>query len=367
MRCPILLVLCLPLAVAGADDLPKPQKACPQADLTTEVQRLRTEVKALKARVDQLQEAVAADRSAPRSDRLLHDQRAILARFKTAKATLWKQAHGKIRELRLKLAASLQEVQNCYTREAKLDEAVAIREAIRGLKEGGRKALPDPGTVNASGPSRVLIYRVTGANRGPIWGTDIYTYDSWLATVAVHCGVLKMGQTGIVKVTTIPNHDDYVGSTRNGITSQPWDAYPGYRVEPLGDEDEEVMDDEGKEVALPAEEPARRTACAQFNGGPFGRPYASYPAPAAAESQPAVPPLSLPGDAKRQIERFEAAATEIRKEVRQKVAQLGRETIAQLKPLQEAYTCAGRLDEAVAVRDLIRRLAQSSGAETHKP
>ena len=58
-----------------------------------------------------------------------------------------------------------------------------------------------------------------------IYGTDIYTCDSPLATAAVHFGALKMGQTGIVKVTTIPNHAGYVGSTQHGITSQSWDAY----------------------------------------------------------------------------------------------------------------------------------------------
>jgi hypothetical protein len=367
MRCLVLFVLCLPPAVAGADDLPKPQETRSQAGLTTEVQRLRKEVEALKAQVDRMQRAIDADRSAPRPDRLLADQRAILAHFKTEKATAWKEAHGKIRELRRKLAAALKKAQDRYTRAAKLDEAVAVRDAIRALKEGARNALPDPGTVSFSGPSRVLLFRVTGADRGPVWGTDIYTNDSSLATAAVHCGALKMGQTGIVKVTTIPDHTGYAGSTQHGITSHSWSTYPGFRVEPLSDEDEETADDEGAEAVPPAEEPAGRPARSQFNGSPLsGGPQFDYPDSTVAESQPAVPP-SLPADARQQIERFETAATQIRKEARQKVAQFGRETIAQLKPLQDAHTRAGRLDEAVAIRDLIRKLAESVGAKTDEP
>ena len=44
-----------------------------------------------------------------------------------------------------------------------------------------------------------------------MWGTDVYTADASLAAAAVHAGVLKVGQTGIVKVTTIPQQPSFEG------------------------------------------------------------------------------------------------------------------------------------------------------------
>lgn len=360
MRFLVLPVLCISLTVAEAGDSQKPLESRSQAELTAEIQRLRKEVEALNARIERLQRTIGGDDSAPQPDgpaeenRPLGDIQAILARFNNDKATVWQQSHGKIRELRLQTAASLKEVQDHFTREAKLDEAVAIRDAIRSLKEGGRKALSDPGALRVAGAkTRTLFFRVTGANQGSIWGTDVYTSDSWLATAAVHAGVLKLGQTGIVKVTTIPSHAEFVGSTRHGITSYPYGAYAGFRVEPLSDEDEEYADDEANGITLSADESTRpRTpppaGADLFDGEPY--PESTY-----------RPAAGLPAEARPPIDRFEVAATEIRKEARQKVARLGREAIAQLTPLQEAHTRAGRLDEAIAVRDLIRKLAASVG------
>jgi hypothetical protein len=55
-----------------------------------------------------------------------------------------------------------------------------------------------------------------------IWGTDVYTDDSPLGMVAVHAGILKVGQEGVVRVTLLPGRSRYEGSTRNGITSEDW-------------------------------------------------------------------------------------------------------------------------------------------------
>ena len=52
-----------------------------------------------------------------------------------------------------------------------------------------------------------------------MWGTDVYTSDSTLATAAVHAGVLQPGQTGVVKVTILPGQAAYQGSTRNSVRS----------------------------------------------------------------------------------------------------------------------------------------------------
>jgi hypothetical protein len=95
-------------------------------------------------------------------------------------------------------------------------------------------AMPDPGNLaqflNQQG--KTLVFKVTGIVGGGVWGTDVYTADSSLAAAAVHAGVLKAGQTGFVRVRiAVPPPPNYQGSTRNGVTSNNYQAYLGaYRI-----------------------------------------------------------------------------------------------------------------------------------------
>ena len=85
---------------------------------------------------------------------------------------------------------------------------------------------------------RTLYFRVTGDTMGWVWGTNVYTDDSSLGTAAVHAGILRPGQTGVVKVTILPGRDAYEGSTRNGVTSLPYPPWQGsYRIEPASKRD----------------------------------------------------------------------------------------------------------------------------------
>ncbi len=88
--------------------------------------------------------------------------------------------------------------------------------------------LPDPGSLynypNRSG--KPLKFRVTGRTDGTVWGTDLYTTDSPLATAAVHAGAIKAGETGVVKVRLIPPPPAFAGSTRNGVTTQDFGPFP---------------------------------------------------------------------------------------------------------------------------------------------
>ena len=91
----------------------------------------------------------------------------------------------------------------------------------------------DPGTLTTFNAKigESFHFRVTGATNAFIWGTDVYTTDSQLATAAVHAGVLKAGQTGIVKVTILASPPAFTGSSRNGVTSQPYGPYvAAYKV-----------------------------------------------------------------------------------------------------------------------------------------
>ena len=347
------VVSCLLLSVGGpisphalADSVrdeppPEPQS---QRALAAELQRLRAEAELLSAQVRRLENLLAANGANRRAgepgerERLAAEAQTIIARCDGEKAGIWKYAHGKIRELRLAAGKSLRELQDRSTREAKLDEALAIRDAISCLTDPARKVLTNPDILrNIGEPGRVLFFRVTGAASGSLYGTDVYTSDSSLPTAAVHAGVLKVEQTGVVRVTTIPSHIGFVSSTRNGITSSAWGSHPAFRVEALGDEDGDLEDAITTEAGQPGAEPR-----------PPDAPIAGAPSPA------------LPADARSQIEHFESATAKIRQEARAKVTRLFGETIGLLSPIQDAHTRAARLDEAITIRDFIRKLEECS-------
>jgi hypothetical protein len=78
---------------------------------------------------------------------------------------------------------------------------------------------------------KTFRFKVTGAAVGSVWGSDVYTADSALARAAVHAGVLKAGQTGVVRVKIVSPPASFEGSTKNGVTTSPWGAFPGaYQV-----------------------------------------------------------------------------------------------------------------------------------------
>ena len=68
-----------------------------------------------------------------------------------------------------------------------------------------------------------------------MYGTGVYTDDSSLATAAVHAGVLRAGEEGVVKVTILRDQGPYQGSERNGVTSSSYSSWYGaFRVERVG-------------------------------------------------------------------------------------------------------------------------------------
>lgn len=65
---------------------------------------------------------------------------------------------------------------------------------------------------------------LTGRTDQSIWGDGYYTYDSWLATAAVHAGVLQPGETKTLEVQMVGDVQAFSGSLRNGVTSQKYDV-----------------------------------------------------------------------------------------------------------------------------------------------
>jgi hypothetical protein len=117
----------------------------------------------------------------------------------------------------------------------KLADVRSLRSLAAAAQEVvARDVLPDPGSLTnyQNDIGKTLHFQVTGAvNVGTVWGTGVYTSDSPLATAAVHAGLLKAGQTGVVKVTIVPPLAAYMGSTQNGVTTSDYGPWPGaYRV-----------------------------------------------------------------------------------------------------------------------------------------
>lgn len=155
------------------------------------------------------------------------DAKEMLAGFKTDVDAIKKKADEEIKTRRQRVIDELQKAQDRYTREAKLDEAVAIRDTIRRLKSADLVVLPNPGNLYQfrEFEGQPLHFQVTGRIGGSIWGTDVYTGDTDLATAAVHAGALRVGETAVVEVRIVPSPPQHLGSARNGVTTSNWGTY----------------------------------------------------------------------------------------------------------------------------------------------
>jgi hypothetical protein len=77
------------------------------------------------------------------------------------------------------------------------------------------------GTVGAT-----YYFRITGQLEGTVWGTDVYTRDSQIGAAAVHAGLVKPGETRVLRVEVVAAQESYPGSERNGVTSTDYSNFP---------------------------------------------------------------------------------------------------------------------------------------------
>jgi hypothetical protein len=122
----------------------------------------------------------------------------------------------------------IQELVAHFDRQQKLS-----RKQIKALLEQGFLAVDAPPRITdlCETPGTTYYFRVTGATDGMLWGTGVYTGDSALPTAAVHAGIVKPGETAVVKVTVVPPLTQYQGSVNNGVTSHDYGRYgTAYRV-----------------------------------------------------------------------------------------------------------------------------------------
>lgn len=75
---------------------------------------------------------------------------------------------------------------------------------------------------------REALFCPPGGTPEPVWGTDTYTDDSSVCTAAIHAGLLESAEVGgRVMIEVRPDISQYLGSTRNGVTSGDWmDVWP---------------------------------------------------------------------------------------------------------------------------------------------
>lgn len=168
------------------------------------------------------------------SSSLPEEAQRALTEYNVSKQKIQTEFESKLDEHRLLLKNKLMQQKDAAIKEGNLDAAIAIRNEIRTLDVQLLKARPNPGTLSQmrGEVGKSFNFWVTGETHGSIWGDGSYTDDSSLATVAVHAGLLKKGQSGIIKVTIESGKAKYGGAKKNGITSSNYDEFPGsYRVE----------------------------------------------------------------------------------------------------------------------------------------
>lgn len=67
----------------------------------------------------------------------------------------------------------------------------------------------------------------TTATNNRLWGTDVYTDDSYICLAAVHAGLISFQRGGTVTIEIRPGQGSYGGSTRFGVASNAYGAYEG--------------------------------------------------------------------------------------------------------------------------------------------
>ena len=116
-----------------------------------------------------------------------------------------------------------------------VQELVTYFDRRGALSQKQLRGLLDQGFLAADAPPNMLelchdigaiyYFRVRGDTEGQVWGTDIYTGDSLLSVAAVHAGLVKPGETAVVKVTVVAPLQKYPGSIRNNVKTHDFGRY----------------------------------------------------------------------------------------------------------------------------------------------
>ena len=106
-----------------------------------------------------------------------------------------------------------------------LERAMRVGDRLGGHIVQGH--VDGTGTVRERTPSAAgarLVIACDAVRDGPVWGTDVYTRDSALCAAAAHAGVVGR-EGGEITALEAPGRDIYIGTARNGITSNDYGMY----------------------------------------------------------------------------------------------------------------------------------------------
>lgn len=95
------------------------------------------------------------------------------------------------------------------------------RRQLRRILDQNQVASDPPGSMHGMCDviGTVYYFRITGVAEGQVWGSGPYTRDSVIGAAAVHAGLLKPGQTDVLRLTVVAPEPSYPGSVRNGVTT----------------------------------------------------------------------------------------------------------------------------------------------------
>ncbi|MFI5378978.1 MAG: LCCL domain-containing protein [Tepidisphaerales bacterium] len=178
---------------------------------------------------------VEQDRAlAERTETALPDAaREVVERFERQSAEAREQFEKESQRQRARTIERLETLADTYAANGLVREAAAVRNVIKRIQAEGRTAelfgpaggvLPDPGNLAGfrDRAGQTFSFRVTGSVDGMVWGSDLYTDDSSVATAAVHAGLVKPGEQAVVKVRIVEGAQSYEATTRNGVTTNPY-------------------------------------------------------------------------------------------------------------------------------------------------
>jgi hypothetical protein len=102
------------------------------------------------------------------------------------------------------------------------------RKQLRKMLDQNQVASDPPSNMHGlcDTTGAVYYFRITGVAVGQVWGTDTYTRDSVLGAAAVHAGLLKPGETAVLRMTVVPPLKSYNGTIRNGVTTSDYAEFP---------------------------------------------------------------------------------------------------------------------------------------------
>ncbi len=151
----------------------------------------------------------------------------ILLGCKTQVAAIEQRSAQQIAELTERTTAQLRELRAEYERAKNAAGIAAIDRAIEQLSGCMEVAAPASPSEWRGRAGDSYVIELTGRTGGSIWGSGTYTDDSDLATAAVHAGLLRNGETGLVRVTIVAALSSYMGSSRNGVTTSSYGPWGG--------------------------------------------------------------------------------------------------------------------------------------------